>query len=114
MSKHMNWRTLSSLCFLFITSACGQSVQLYQASDLPSTTAIRLDSSKITLQGQFLNRVKKIRLLSENIDMALNIQTQSFNQIEAIPSQLLDITLGKTYSFFISSAEADTTDNTLS
>jgi hypothetical protein len=102
---------LTLTLLLVLASACGKNVNLNQASDLPSPTQIKVDSSQITLQGTFLDRVKKIQLLGEQVEMTLDIQTQKFEQIEATPPNPLVIALGKTYSLFISSAEADTTSN---
>lgn len=102
---------LTLTLLLVLASACGKNANLNQASDLPSPTQIKVDSSQITLQGTFLDRVKKIQLLGEQVEMTLDIQTQKFEQIEATPPNPLVIALGKTYSLFISSAEADTTSN---
>ena len=103
----MRWINLLTLFSIPLILSCGRPTNLAQSSDLPSVSNIQIDNNSITLQGRFLNRVTRLRLLGKQTDTLLTLNTQSYDQIQAIPPTSLGVILGATYNLLISSAEAD-------
>ena len=103
----MRWIKLLTPLFLALTLSCGKPLNLSQSSDLPSVKSIQVDQNSITLQGNFLNRVTRLRLTGNQVDTPLTLKSQAYDQIEATPPSSMSVILGATYNLLISSAEAD-------